>query len=158
MSRTDTFYDLTRVLTLVHSFTGPLDLWKLNPQEESGYLADRLMENFDRRKIAVEVWNAALADGSYKPTFARKSWWKVKKSVFGIGTGDGKNKVGLAGALSDTFFRNFWSGGVIKVRYRNFLLFLGKYQMKAAYWSDSNWVTRFSEMSLRSHRRLSRKL
>jgi ATP-binding cassette subfamily C (CFTR/MRP) protein 1 len=68
-----------------------------------------------RRRLAVEAWNAALDDGSYKPSHMKKMWWKTKKSVFRLGTGDGKNHVGLAGALSDTFFYQFWSGGVIKV-------------------------------------------
>lgn len=65
---------------------------------ESGYLADKLMANFDRRRKDVEEWNRALEDGSYKPSGARKTWWKIKKTAFGSGSGDGKRKVGLAGA------------------------------------------------------------
>lgn len=73
------------------------DLWKLTPDMESGVLADRLMSNFERRRKHVEEWNAAIEDGSFKPSAARRGWWKVKKGM-GIGKGDGKQTVGLAGA------------------------------------------------------------
>ncbi|KAK4704538.1 lysophospholipase, partial [Phenoliferia sp. Uapishka_3] len=86
----------------------PKDLWKLPEEMESGFLADKLMENFDRRKAKVEAWNKALEDGSYKPNAVKKVWWKVRGK-------DGRKKIGLAGALSDTFFYEFWSAGVIKV-------------------------------------------
>ena len=93
----------------------PLDLWKLDEERSSGHLADKLSENFERRKEKVEKWNAALDDGSYVPSFGRKAWWRVRKGVFGIGRYDGRNTVGLAGALSDTFFWPFWSAGFIKI-------------------------------------------
>ena len=56
------------------------------------------MKNFNRRKDAVEAWNKAMEDSSYVPSASRKAWWKTKKSVFGIGSGDGKRTIGLAGA------------------------------------------------------------
>lgn len=93
----------------------PLDLWKLDEERESGFLADKLSENFERRKARVEKWNAALDDGSYVPSIGRKAWWRVRKGVFGVGRYDGKDTVGLAGALSDTFFWPFWSAGGIKI-------------------------------------------
>lgn len=87
----------------------PTDLRKLTPDLESSYLADRLMENFDRRRRAVESWKESLDTGSFKPSFARKFWWKISRQR------NGKRKVGLALALSDTFFYRFWSAGVIKL-------------------------------------------
>ncbi|KAL8290351.1 hypothetical protein RQP46_002609 [Phenoliferia psychrophenolica] len=86
----------------------PNDLWALPADMECGVLADQLMANFDRRRTKVEQWNKALEDGSYKPGPFRKVWWKIRRT-------DGKQKVGLAGALSDTFFYPFWSAGVIKI-------------------------------------------
>ncbi|GAA5984896.1 hypothetical protein JCM11641_003618 [Rhodosporidiobolus odoratus] len=86
----------------------PTDLWKVPEDFESGVLADKLMANFEKRRKKVEDWNKALADGSYKPGLIRRSWWKVRKT-------DGKRKVGLALALSDTFFWGFWSAGLMKV-------------------------------------------
>lgn len=83
------------------------------PENESGFLADKLMANFNRRKLKVEKWNEALENGTYKPNAATKAWWKTKKAIFGVGSGDGKDRVGLAGAISDTFFWQFWSGGVV---------------------------------------------
>nr|CRX78939.1 hypothetical protein ls5930a1_00008 [Leucosporidium scottii] len=90
------------------------DLWKLTPDMDSGVLADRLMENFERRRKAIDEWNRALDDGTFKPSVMRKGWWKMKKAM-GNGKGDGKQTVGIAGALSDTFKWTFWSAGIIKV-------------------------------------------
>lgn len=78
----------------------PTDLWKMPDEFQAGIMADRLMNNFEKRRKSVEDWNKALDDGSYKPTAMRKAWWRVGKA-FG-GSGDGRRKVGLAMALSDT--------------------------------------------------------
>lgn len=91
------------------------DLWALPDNMRAEHLSDTLMANFDRRRAAVEKWNKELEDGTYKPSAVRKLWWKVEKRVLGFGDGTGKRKVGIAMALSDTFFYTFWSGGVIKV-------------------------------------------
>jgi ATP-binding cassette subfamily C (CFTR/MRP) protein 1 len=93
----------------------PRDLWKLSPDLNSGYLADKLLENFHRRKDSVEAHNKALADGTYVPGMGTRAWWKVRSGVFGVGRADGKRTIGLAGAISDTFFYRFWSAGAIKV-------------------------------------------
>jgi hypothetical protein len=73
----------------------PTDLWKLNENFEAGYLSDLLLKNFEKRRAKVESWNKALEDGSFKPGVIRRTWWKIRKT-------DGKRKVGLALALSDT--------------------------------------------------------
>jgi len=73
----------------------PTDMWRLHEEFEAGYLADKLMANFDRRRKDVENWNKALDDGSYKPSALRKAWWRIRKH-------DGKRKVGMALAISDT--------------------------------------------------------
>ncbi|TNY22115.1 P-loop containing nucleoside triphosphate hydrolase protein [Rhodotorula diobovata] len=86
----------------------PTDMWRLHEEFEAGYLADKLMANFDRRRKDVENWNKALDDGSYKPSALRKAWWRIRKH-------DGKRKVGMALAISDTFFWTFWSAGILKV-------------------------------------------
>lgn len=62
---------------------------------ESRHLADELMHNFNKRREKIEAWNKALDDGSYQPGALRKLWWSIRKK-------DGKKKVGLAKALSDT--------------------------------------------------------
>ncbi|GAA5893310.1 uncharacterized protein JCM6883_007628 [Sporobolomyces salmoneus] len=86
----------------------PTDLWKLNPDFEAAYLSDLLMSNFEKRRVKINHWNKALEDGTYKPGVVRRTWWKIR------GT-DGKRKVGLALALSDTFFYRFWLAGLLKV-------------------------------------------
>ncbi|GAA5994171.1 uncharacterized protein JCM10292_001909 [Rhodotorula paludigena] len=91
----------------------PTDLWKLHHDFEANYLADKLMHNFERRRRGVEDWNKALEDGSFKPSALRRGWWRIGKA-FG-GRGDGKRKVGMALAISDTFFWPFWLAGILKV-------------------------------------------
>ncbi|BGP39125.1 hypothetical protein JCM10450v2_003079 [Rhodotorula kratochvilovae] len=91
----------------------PTDLWKLHDEFQAGFLADKLMHNFERRRKTVEDWNKALEDGSFKPSALRRAWWRIGKT-FG-GTGDGKRKVGMALAISDTFFWTFWSAGLLKI-------------------------------------------
>ncbi|GAA5974663.1 hypothetical protein JCM5350_001237 [Sporobolomyces pararoseus] len=86
----------------------PTDLWKLNENFEAGYLSELLLSNFEKRRADVEKWNKALEDGSYKPGVVRRTWWKIRKT-------DGKRKVGLALALSDTFFYRFWLAGLLKI-------------------------------------------
>ncbi|GAA5855654.1 hypothetical protein JCM8547_001633 [Rhodosporidiobolus lusitaniae] len=86
----------------------PTDLWAIPDNMQAGHLADTLMANFNKRRQKIEDWNKAIDDGSYKPSALRKAWWKLRKT-------DGKRKVGMAKALSDTFFWNFWLAGVLKV-------------------------------------------
>lgn len=95
----------------------PKDLWKLTPELESGYLNEKLMSNFNRRISNVKAHNASIKDGSYKPSLYRRNVWKVQSKVFGYGRADGIRNTGfcLAGAISDTFFYQFWGGGAIKV-------------------------------------------
>ncbi|BGP15223.1 hypothetical protein JCM10213_000825 [Rhodosporidiobolus nylandii] len=86
----------------------PTDLWKMPEDMEASHLADKLMQNFERRRVKIEEWNKAIEDGSYKPGALRKAWWKLRKT-------DGKRTAGMAWALSDTFFWQFWSAGALKV-------------------------------------------
>ncbi|GAA6008882.1 hypothetical protein JCM11491_003817 [Sporobolomyces phaffii] len=86
----------------------PTDLWKLDHDFEAGHLSDLLLSNFEKRRATVEQWNRAIDDGTYRPGPVRKLWWKVRKT-------DGKRKVGLALALSDTFFYRFWLAGLLKI-------------------------------------------
>ncbi|BGP58188.1 hypothetical protein JCM8202v2_005849 [Rhodotorula sphaerocarpa] len=109
-----TFHWIQPMLTTGYQRTlVPTDLWKMPDDFQSGIMADRLMNNFERRRKAVEDWNKALEDGTYKPSGMRRAWWRVGKA-FG-GSGDGKRKVGLALALSDTFFWKFWAAGILKI-------------------------------------------
>ena len=79
-------------------------MYKLTDEQGSGYLADKLMANFERRRIAIEERNAQIENGTFKQSFIGRLRGKPKKKT-----------VGLAGAISDTFFYTFWSAGGIKV-------------------------------------------
>ncbi|KWU44771.1 ABC transporter [Rhodotorula sp. JG-1b] len=90
------------------------DLPKMDPTRESGYLADKFEINFEKRRKAVEDWNRALDDGTYQPTALVRARWRLNE-MLGFGRRGGRRNVGLALALSDTFFWEFWSAGIFKV-------------------------------------------
>ncbi|CEQ43018.1 SPOSA6832_04911, partial [Sporobolomyces salmonicolor] len=104
-----TFHWIQPLLTTGYQRTlVPTDLWKLQDDFQAGHLADVLMSNFEKRRAKVEAWNQSLEDGTYKPSAIRRTWWRLRRR-------DGRRKVGLAMALSDTFFWRFWLAGVLKV-------------------------------------------
>ncbi|GAA6060372.1 hypothetical protein JCM10212_004556 [Sporobolomyces blumeae] len=90
------------------------DLPKMDETRESARLADLFEQNFERRRRAVVEWNDAMDAGTYVPSRWNKCKWKAM-SVIGIGRPDGRREVGIAMALSDTFFREFWLAGLYKV-------------------------------------------
>lgn len=49
------------------------DLWKMDKSRESGTLADKLDEAWDRRRKAAEHWNRHFADGEIPPSFWRRA-------------------------------------------------------------------------------------
>ncbi|SCZ87513.1 BZ3500_MvSof-1268-A1-R1_Chr2-2g04979 [Microbotryum saponariae] len=91
------------------------DLPKMDETREAALLADRFLEHFERRKNKVEAWNSALEDGSYTPGRLQNMRWRLWHRMSGFGSPDGKQKIGLAWALSDVFFWEFWSAGLFKV-------------------------------------------
>ncbi|GAA5925731.1 hypothetical protein JCM1841_001743 [Sporobolomyces salmonicolor] len=104
-----TFHWIQPLLTTGYQRTlVPTDLWKLQDDFQAGHLADVLMSNFEKRRAKVEAWNQSLEDGTYKPSAIRRTWWRLRRR-------DGRRKVGLAMALSDTFFWRFWLAGILKV-------------------------------------------
>lgn len=90
------------------------DLPKMDDTREAGLLADKFEANFARRRKDVEDWNRSLDDGSYFPSSLQKMRWRASAAL-GLGRADGRREVGMAMALSDTFFWSFWSAGVYKV-------------------------------------------
>ncbi|GAA5952785.1 hypothetical protein JCM21900_005802 [Sporobolomyces salmonicolor] len=104
-----TFHWIQPLLTTGYQRTlVPTDLWKLPDDFQAGHLADVLMSNFEKRRAKVEAWNQSLEDGTYKPSAIRRTWWRLRRR-------DGRRKVGLAMALSDTFFWRFWLAGILKI-------------------------------------------
>ncbi|BGP17639.1 hypothetical protein JCM10213_001291 [Rhodosporidiobolus nylandii] len=90
------------------------DLPRMDPSRESGRLADEFERHFERRRRDVEEWNATLEKGEYVPSAWEKAKWKVWARL-GWGSEDGRRTVGMALALSDTFFWDFWGAGIYKV-------------------------------------------
>ncbi|KAK4049155.1 hypothetical protein OIV83_004300 [Microbotryomycetes sp. JL201] len=90
------------------------DLPKMDPTRESSLLADKFEHHFEERRRQIEEWNNALDDGTYKPTTLERFRWRMLHR-FGFGSADGKRKLGLTWALSDTFAWTFWSAGLFKI-------------------------------------------
>lgn len=78
-------------------------------------MADIFEKSFARRKKEVEEWNESLKNGTFKPGRMRRAWWKVWNKTTGFGSADGTRKIGIAMALSDTYFWEFWSAGLFKI-------------------------------------------
>ncbi|GAA5825076.1 hypothetical protein JCM11251_006090 [Rhodosporidiobolus azoricus] len=90
------------------------DLPKMDPSRESAHLASLFEQHFERRRKEIEEWNERLEKGEYKPNGWVRRKWRFKAAM-GWGRKDGKRDVGIALALSDTFFKEFWSAGIYKV-------------------------------------------
>lgn len=91
------------------------DLYKMDESRTAGHLADLFEKNFAKRRLAVDQWNTSIDDGTMNPSIWRRASWKLSHSLTGFGSPDGKRKVGIALALSDTFFFQFWTAGLFKV-------------------------------------------
>ncbi|GAA5874651.1 hypothetical protein JCM8547_003948 [Rhodosporidiobolus lusitaniae] len=90
------------------------DLPKMDPSRKAGHLADVFEKHFDRRRRAIEEWNAALDKGEYVPSGWVRAKWRMKSAI-GLGRKDGRREIGIAMALSDTFFWPFWSASIYKI-------------------------------------------
>ncbi|GAA6021728.1 hypothetical protein JCM11491_001395 [Sporobolomyces phaffii] len=110
-----TFSWLTPLLVLGYKreLTAP-DLPKMDETRQAAVLADRFEHHFDARRRQVEEWNRSLDDGTIRPTALRKMRWKLGSRI-GVGRADGRRQVGIAMALSDTFFKEFWMAGLYKI-------------------------------------------
>ncbi|KAJ7510427.1 ABC protein [Mycena galericulata] len=104
------------------------DLWKLGPEQESGYLSEKLDEAWARRVKAAEDWNAGLDDGRIVPRVLTRFFWSIRALAGGfeyrarrsvlekqwreVG---GRKEASLAWAMNDVLGHLFWIGGVFKV-------------------------------------------
>ncbi|KAF8207123.1 hypothetical protein K438DRAFT_1962751 [Mycena galopus ATCC 62051] len=79
------------------------DLWKVGPEQEAGYLSEKLDAAWARRVDAAKDWNAgSMMAESLHPCFC---WREV----------DGRQEASLAWALNDVLGHLFWIGGASKV-------------------------------------------
>ncbi|KAJ7086116.1 ABC protein [Mycena belliarum] len=104
------------------------DLWKVGPEQEAGYLSEKLDAAWERRVHAADEWNAGLDDGRVSPPVFKRLLWSVKALAGGskyrarrvaLETRwrevDGRKAASLAWALNDVLGHVFWIGGVSKV-------------------------------------------
>ncbi|KAF8530162.1 ABC protein [Hysterangium stoloniferum] len=122
-----TFTWITPLLTL--GYQRPLqatDLWKMDSTREVSGLVKLLDVSWARRVNQAKEWNAKVKAGEIQPTWTKKAVWAVK-ALSGIFREGWRAKytiyidkwshreASLAWALNDTFGREFWIGGAVKV-------------------------------------------
>ncbi|KAJ6537690.1 P-loop containing nucleoside triphosphate hydrolase protein [Mycena capillaripes] len=97
------------------------DLWRMGPEQEAGYLTDKLEAAWARRIEAAEAHNARLAKGEVKPPLLKRVWWamhgreKREKGQRWWQEVGGKKEASLAWSLNDVLGHMFWKGGLFKV-------------------------------------------
>ncbi|KAJ7639312.1 ABC protein [Roridomyces roridus] len=97
------------------------DLWKMGPEQEAGYLTDKLEAAWAARIAAAEAHNERLANGQIKPPFMKRAWWAVQgrekraeRHRWWREEG-GKQEPSLAWSLNDVLGKMFWKAGLYKV-------------------------------------------
>ncbi|KAJ7056634.1 ABC protein [Mycena amicta] len=104
------------------------DLWKVSPEQEAGYLSEKLDNAWERRVKAAEDWNAGLLDGRSNPPLLKRGVWVFASLARGIAfrkhfaslekhwrEAGGRREASLAWALNDVLGHMFWFGGAFKV-------------------------------------------
>ncbi|KAJ7477714.1 ABC protein [Mycena latifolia] len=97
------------------------DLWRMGPEQEAGYLTDKLEAAWARRIGAAEMHNARLAKGEVKPPLLKRVWWamhareKREEMQRWWQEEGGKKEASLAWSLNDVLGHMFWKGGLFKV-------------------------------------------
>jgi ATP-binding cassette subfamily C (CFTR/MRP) protein 1 len=92
------------------------DMWKLQDDQSSAYLADKLNLIWDRRCAEADEFNLRLERGEVKPGVVRRAKW-----VFGKGSQEawnegkeGRKEASLVWTCNEVFARWFWIGGAYK--------------------------------------------
>ncbi|KAJ7164009.1 ABC protein [Mycena crocata] len=104
------------------------DLWKVGPEQEAGYLSEKLDAAWARRVNAAAEWNAGLDDGTVKPPAFTRFMWAIKALSAGGKYRDrratlekhwreidARKEASLAWAMNDILGHLFWIGGAFKV-------------------------------------------
>lgn len=111
------------------------DLWKVGPDQEAGYLSEKLDAAWERRVIAAEEWNAGLDDARIDPPVFTRFMWSVKALAGGFHYSarraalekrwrevDGRKEASLAWAMNDVLGHLFWIGGAFKASFCSYSL------------------------------------
>lgn len=97
----------------------PTDLWRMDEARGAGHLSTTLLDNFERRKIEAEEYNAKLAMPSTPLPWTKRVTYPLmphrQQREHKFRTDFGRKKPSLAWALSDTFGTWFWLAGVYKI-------------------------------------------
>ncbi|KAJ3773608.1 ABC protein [Lentinula raphanica] len=109
------------------------DLWKMDSNQESGYLSEQLDAAWSRRVQAADEWNLKLATGELQPGIFKRASWNIQAALqLGSISGknrkarraqlesrwreiDGRKQPSLAWSVNDVFGSMFWIAGVYKV-------------------------------------------
>ncbi|KAJ7771298.1 ABC protein [Mycena maculata] len=96
------------------------DLWKMGPEQEAGFLSERLDAAWSRRVAAAQEWNVRLDNGEVGPGWLKRTAWALpgrdgKALEKAWREKDGRREASLAWALNDVLGSMFWRGGLFKV-------------------------------------------
>ncbi|KAJ7500976.1 ABC protein [Mycena galericulata] len=96
------------------------DLWKMGPEQEAGYLSEKLPAAWARRVTAAEDWNARLNRGDVGLGWLKRVAWALPgRDGAALEKAwrekDGRREASLAWALNDVLGHMFWRAGVFKV-------------------------------------------
>ncbi|KAJ6571086.1 ABC protein [Mycena capillaripes] len=97
------------------------DLWRMGPEQEAGFLTDKLEESWARRVREAEEWNLRLERGEVRAGVWKRARWVLRGKERRMELQrkwmekDGRKEASLAWALNDVLGHMFWKGGVFKV-------------------------------------------
>ncbi|KAJ7040911.1 ABC protein [Mycena alexandri] len=95
------------------------DLWRMGPEQEAGYLTERLEMSWTKRVADAAAYNARLERGEVKAGVFKRIRWAVsgksKEAEAKWREKEGRKEASLAWALNDVFGHLFWRGGAFKV-------------------------------------------
>ncbi|CAE7132182.1 unnamed protein product, partial [Rhizoctonia solani] len=91
------------------------DLWKLQDSRSAEVMSQRILDNFERRKVDADAYNERLKNGEVGPGL-RVIWWSLKggreRRERQWREKDGLKKPSLILAMNDSVKWWFWTGGL----------------------------------------------
>lgn len=114
-----TFGWITPLMSL--GYARPLeasDLYKLQDDRASQYIAERIIKSFERRQEVAAAYNKRLANGEISPGM-KGVWWSIRgnraEREKQWREKDGRKRASLVLAMNDSIAWWFWSGGILKL-------------------------------------------
>ncbi|RPD61094.1 P-loop containing nucleoside triphosphate hydrolase protein [Lentinus tigrinus ALCF2SS1-7] len=114
-----TFGWITPLMSL--GYARPLeasDLYKLQDHRASQFIADKIINSFERRQAVAAEYNEKLANGQISPGL-KGVWWSIRgnraEREKRWRQKDGRKHASLVLAMNDSIAWWFWTGGILKL-------------------------------------------